>query len=98
MYPQPRTTSNFVGVLECYVERPLKDIVKEKWVLDYSVALTKIMWGRILTKITGVNMLGGGTLNGGEVLQEGVAEKAALEQFLIEGGFGDFEGIGMFIG
>lgn len=98
MYPQPRTTSNFVGVLECYVERPLKDIVKEKWVLDYSVALTKIMWGRILTKITGVNMLGGGTLNGGEVLQEGVSEKAALEQFLIEGGYGDFEGIGMFIG
>jgi hypothetical protein len=98
MYPQPRPTSNFVGVLECYVERPLKDIVKEKWVLDYSVALTKIMWGRILTKITGVNMLGGGTLNGGEVLQEGVSEKAALEQFLIEGGYGDFEGIGMFIG
>jgi len=98
LYPQPRTTSHFVGILECYVERPLKDIVKEKWVLDYSVALSKIMWGRILTKINGVQMLGGGTLNGGEILNEGVSEKKELETFLIEGGFSDFEPIGMFVG
>ena len=96
MYPQPRVNSKFVGILECYVERPLKDIVKEKWVLDYAVALSKIMWGRILTKITGVNMLGGGTLNGGEVLAEGVSEKLLLETFLIEGGFG-YDPVNMFV-
>ena len=95
MYPQPRENTTFHGVLECYVERPLRDIIKEQWVLDYSVALTKIMWGRILTKITGVNLIGGGNLNGGEVLQEGVSEKLALETFLIEGGFGDFSPISM---
>lgn len=85
LMPQPKN-NRFYGVLECYVERPLKDIVKEKWVLDYATALSKIMWGRILTHITGVTLLGGGTLNGESVLQEGVSEKQALEEFLIEGG------------
>lgn len=89
LYPQPKN-SRFFGILECYVERPLRDVVKEKWVLDYSIALSKIMWGRILTKVNGVQMLGGGTLNGGEVLAEGNADKERLETFLIEGGYGDF--------
>jgi hypothetical protein len=42
-------------------------------------------------------MLGGGTLNGGEVLAEGVAEKKELETFLIEGAYGDFAPISMFV-
>lgn len=89
-YPQPKTSSSFVGVLECYVERPLRDIIKEKWVLEYSVALSKIMWGRVLTHITGVSLLGGGTLNGESVLAEGNADKERLETMLMEGtgGFG----------
>jgi hypothetical protein len=96
-YPQPTDTHHFVGVLECYVERPLRDIIKEKWVLEYSVALAKVMWGRILTKITGTTLLGGGTLNGEPILQEGLAEKEALETRLIEGGYGDVEPIMMFV-
>ena len=32
LLPQPRT-SQFFGILECYLERPLRDIVKEKWVI-----------------------------------------------------------------
>lgn len=87
-YPQPRTTSSFVGVLECYVERPIRDIIKEKWVLEYSVALSKIMWGRILTKITGTTLLGGGSINGDAVLSEGNADKERLENMLMEGGGG----------
>jgi hypothetical protein len=96
-YPQPKTSSSFVGVLECYVERPLRDIIKEKWVLEYSIALSKIMWGRILTKINGVTMLGGGTINGELVLSEGNADKERLETLLIEGGYGDVEPILMFV-
>ena len=98
IYPQPRNTTVYHGLLECYVERPLKDIIKEKWVLDYATALTKIMWGRILTKVTGVQMLGGGTLNGTDPLQEGISEKLALEELLYSGGVGDAEPIGMFLG
>jgi hypothetical protein len=87
-YPQPKDTSSFVGVLECYVERPIRDIIKEKWVLEYSVALSKIMWGRILTKINGVNLPGGGTINGDAVLSEGNADKERLETMIMEGGGG----------
>lgn len=90
LYPQPRNTE-FYGLLECYVERPLRDLVKEKWVLEYATALTKIMWGRILTKITGTTLLGGGSLNGDTILSEGVGEKKELETMLIEGGYGDFD-------
>jgi hypothetical protein len=73
------------------VEKPLRDLVKEKWVLEYSTALCKVMWGRILTKISGVGFPGGGSINGDSILSEGVAEKKELEQFLIEGGYGDFD-------
>ena len=90
LIPQPKNTT-FYGLLECYVEKPLRDLVKEKWVLEYSTALCKVMWGRILTKINGVNLPGGGSINGDSILSEGVAEKKELEQFLIEGGYGDFD-------
>lgn len=96
-YPQPKNTQPFVGILECYVERPIRDIIKEKWVLEYSIALSKVMWGRILTKITGVTLLGGGSLNGDSILQEGLADKERLETLLIEGGFGDTEPPMMFV-
>lgn len=98
LIPEPKGTSDFVGILECYVERPLRDIVKEKWVLEYATALSKIMWGRILTKIIGAPLLGGGTLNGDAVLQEGLTDKKELETFLIEGGYGDFDPIMMQLG
>lgn len=98
-YPQPKQTSPFVGVLECYVEKPLRDIIKEKWVLEYATALSKIMWGRILTKITGTTLLGGGTLNGDAVLSEGNADKERLETMLMEGsgGYAAYEPILMFV-
>ena len=86
LIPQPKNTQ-FYGLITCYVERPLRDLVKEKWVLEYATAMCKIMWGRILTKIDGVTLPGGGTLNGGQVLSEGLEEKKELETFLIEGGF-----------
>jgi hypothetical protein len=88
LYPQPRNTQ-FYGVIECYVERPIRDLVREKFVFEYATALTKIMWWRVLTKRNGVNLPGGGSINGDSVLQEGIAEKERLETMLIEGGFGD---------
>lgn len=97
MYPQPKNTQ-FLGVLECYVERPIRDIVKEKWVSDYATALVKIMWGRVLTKVNSVQLLGGGMFNGDNVLSEGIEEKERLETMLVEGGFGDFAPIMMQVG
>lgn len=93
LYPQPRAGSRFWGVIDCYVERPLRDIIKEKWVLEYAVALSKVMWGRILTRVNGVSLLGGGNLNGELILSEGLESKKELEEMLVEGGYGDFDPI-----
>jgi hypothetical protein len=90
MYPQPGG-SKFYGVLSCYLERPIRDLVKEQWVYEYAVALTKIVIGRVRGRFTGVALLGGGSLNA-ELLQEGLTEKKELEQMLLTGasaGFGD---------
>ena len=43
--PQPKmgsSPSRFWGAVSCYVERPLSDIIKEPWVYQYALALTKI--------------------------------------------------------
>lgn len=90
MYPQPGS-SRFYGVVSCYLERPIRDLVKEQWVYEYAVALSKIVIGRVRGKFTGIGLLGGGTLNT-DLLQEGLNEKKELEQMLLTGasaGFGD---------
>jgi hypothetical protein len=90
MYPQPGT-SRFYGVITCYVERPIRDLIKEQWVYKYASALCKIVIGRVRGKFTGVSLLGGGTLNA-DLLAEGITERDALEKMLLEGvspGMGD---------
>jgi len=99
MYPQPGA-SRFYGVLACYLERPIRDLVKEQWVYEYAVALTKIVIGRVRGRFTGVALLGGGTLNA-DLLQEGLTEKKELEQMLLTGasaGFGDADPPMFFVG
>lgn len=90
MYPQPGS-SRFYGVISCYLERPIRDLVKEQWVYEYAAALSKIILGRVRGKFSGVSLLGGGSLNA-DLLQEGLSEKKELEQMLLTGasaGFGD---------
>ena len=99
MYPQPGR-EKFYGVLACYLEKPLRDIVKEQWVYEYSLALSMITVGRVRGKFGQVNLLGGGSLNA-DILQEGLTRKAELEQKLLEGsspGFGDTEPPMFFMG
>ena len=102
MYPQPRSnndTVRFYGVLDCYVERPVRDVIKELWVYQYALALSKIVVGRIRGKYTGTGLFGGGTINDG-LLQEGLTEKAELERSLYEGtpGQGDADPPLFFVG
>jgi len=99
MYPQPGS-SRFYGVISCFLERPIRDLVKEQWVYEYAVALSKIVIGRVRSKFTGVSLLGGGSLNY-DLLQEGLAEKKALEDMLLTGasaGFGDADPPMFFVG
>lgn len=97
--PQPKmgsSPSRFYGAISCYVERPLADIIKEPWVYQYALALTKIAMGNIRGKYTGTAMFGGGTINFNDLLSQGIAEKNSLEDKLFNGassGFGDSEPI-----
>lgn len=103
MYPQPRagsdSASRYYGVISCYVERALKDIIKEPWVYQYTLALSKIVLARVRGKYSGTTLFGGGSVNA-DMLSEGLQEKEALETKLYEGapGFGDNEPPMFFIG
>lgn len=104
MYPPPRTPgsgSRFYGVINCYVERPVQQLIQEQWVQQYSLALTKIAVGHVRGKYTAVNLFGGGQLNYNDVLSQGLKEKEELEKRLYEGsapGLGDASPVQMLVG
>jgi hypothetical protein len=101
MTPEPGTSgAKFWGIIQCYVERPLRDIIKEQWVYQYALALSKISVGYVRGKYQGTTLFGGGTINS-SLAEDGKAEKLALEEKLFSGasaGFGDAPGVGFFIG
>lgn len=104
LYPQPRSsrgeTVQYYAVIQCYVEKPLRDVIKEQWVFQYATALCKIILARIRGKFTGTTLFGGGTVNA-DMLAEGLEEKKELERKMYEGespGFGDAEPAQFFIG
>lgn len=83
--PQPRMGERFFGIVECWVERPLKDVLKEPWVFDYALAVCKEMLGRVRSKWgDSVQMLGGGSLTGNALAQEGVNKQKELIEELIK--------------
>ena len=90
MTPQPKR-SRFYGVISCYVEQPIRDVIKEQWVMEYTIALSMISIGMVRGKFSGVSMIGGGSLNY-EMLTEGYKRKEVLEGQLLNNvspGFGD---------
>lgn len=87
--PEPKNT-RFYGVVRCYMERRFSDLIKEPWVYQYALALTKIAVGHTRGKYSGTQLFGGGSPNA-EMLQQGMEEKQRLEELLFTGaaGFGD---------
>jgi len=98
MFPEPRNT-HFYGIVTCYVERPLTDIIKEQWVYQYALALTKIAIGTVRGKYQGTQLFGGGIINAA-ILEDGKAERTELERKLYESapGFGDAAPPEFFVG
>ena len=91
LVPEPKTNERFYGVVSCYVEKAIVDLIKEPWVYQYALALTKITLGRVRGKFGNAQLFGGTTLDT-SILQEGLAEKEKLEEMLMKGsspGFGD---------
>ncbi len=104
MYPQPNAGNSdirFYGVVACYVERPIRDVIKELWVYQYTLALTKMVIANIRGKYGSVSLFGGGSVNSADLMSQGLAEKAALEEQLMTGaapGQGDADPALFFVG
>ena len=99
IYPQP-LRERFYGVISAYLEKPIRDVIKEQWVYEYALALSMITIGRVRGKFGQVNLLGGGALNY-DLLQEGQQRKAELEEELMTGatsGFGSNDPVGFIVG
>jgi hypothetical protein len=91
IYPEPTDSVRFYGVLDCYIEKPIRDLIKEQWVYQYALALTKIGVGYVRGKFTGVNIFGGQAW-AADIKTDGITEKKELETQLFTGaagGFGD---------
>lgn len=87
IHPSPGTGQShtrFHGIVACYVERPLRDVIKEMWVYQYALALSKISVGNVRSKYQGTNLFGGGQLNS-SLLDQGLNEKEKLENALLTG-------------
>ena len=91
LLPEPKEKERFYGCVSCYVEKPIRDIIKEPWVFQYALALTKITLGRVRGKFGNAQLFGGTNLDT-SILQEGLQEKKELEEMMTTGastGFGD---------
>ena len=88
---------NICFITTCYIERPIKHVIKERWVLNYAMALTMIAIGHSRTKITGVTLFGGGSINGSDMMSQGLELKEKLENEL-QNGFGEVLPPRFFIG
>ena len=97
--PEPTAQQSFYGIIGCYVEKPLREMMRETWVYQYALALTKINIGRVRGKFENVPLFGGGQLSK-DLLAEGLEEKKYLEEKLFESapGFGDAAPPMFFIG
>jgi hypothetical protein len=82
------------------VERSLIDIIKEPWVYQYALALTKIAVGSVRGKYTGTNLFGGGAINYDYLIRQGEQEKDNLEKMLYSSapGMGDAAPPAFFLG
>jgi len=97
--PEPYENQSYYGCIGCYVERPIKDLISEPWIIDYTLALTKITLGHIRGKFGGMIIFGGGQLNANDVLTQGLKEKDELEKQLFSGtGFSDVTPVKFFMG
>jgi hypothetical protein len=97
--PEPMRNQNYYGAIGAYVEKPIRDLIAEPWVIFYVQALAKIAIGNLRTKYQGQVIFGGGTVNGNDLLNQGLKEKEELEKQLLTGqGFADVEPPKFFMG
>jgi hypothetical protein len=95
--PEPIPEQTYLGVVGCYIERPVKDLINERWIYRYALALSKIVVGNVRGKFSGTNLFGGGQVNYQDFMSQGIAERDALENEL-KNTYEDVTGAMFFIG
>ena len=81
--PEPTPDKKYFGLVQCTVERPIRDLVRERWVMQYALALTKITIANVRGKFGSTALFGGGSLNATDLMTQGLTEKDKLEQELM---------------
>ncbi len=59
-----------------------EDAWNNMWLKEYATALIKLRWGNVLSKVSGVKLVGGIELNGAEILRDAQTEIERLEEQL----------------
>jgi hypothetical protein len=80
------TTDEWI-VIECYRKldpESYTDIYNDIYLKRYVTALFKKQWGANLSKFNGVTMIGGVSLNGGQIFQEALTDVEKLENEIRE--------------
>jgi hypothetical protein len=73
-------------IAECYaiVDPTIYGRVwNDRWLKEYATELIRKQWGSNLSKFKGIQLPGGVTLNGGEIIQQAEAEIRRLEEDMI---------------
>lgn len=60
------------------------DVWQDRWLMKYTAALIKRQWGSNLSKFSGVQLVGGVTMNGADIYAEADAEVDAAERDLVD--------------
>jgi hypothetical protein len=80
--PEPIPQQQYIGIVGCYIERPIKDLIKERWVHKYTLATTKIAVANVRGKYNGTALFGGGNVSFNDLMSQGVTERDKLEEEL----------------
>ena len=84
LLPEPRNKDHrYFGLIGCRVERPIIDVVKERWVFQYALALVKQIISNVRSKFGSIVLFGGGTLNGQDLMTQGREDQKNLEEELM---------------
>jgi hypothetical protein len=95
--PEPIPEQTYLGIVGCYLERPVKDLINERWIYRYALALSKIVVGNVRGKFGGTSLFGGGQVNYQDFMSQGISERDSLEQEL-KNTYEDVTGAMFFIG
>lgn len=95
--PEPIPDQTYLGIVGCYIERPVKDLINERWIYRYALALCKIVVSNVRGKFSGTALFGGGKVNYEDFRQQGIEEREKLEAEL-KNTYEDVTGAMFFIG